>query len=134
MHAFIDASAPKNVNSIKKLKGDLDKLKFGGYLTLSQSGSSKYLVKALQTARELNLTCINVVNVEDSAITKVGEQIINDTEDQTTRDRNIGLYMKSGYCFCDTKSFIPQVVCMTLTALWFAAAKAKKTDSIRDFI
>lgn len=56
-------------------KSDLDHAKYGGYLTLSQSGSSKYLVDALKKAKELNLTCINVLNVEDSAIAKVGEEM-----------------------------------------------------------
>lgn len=54
-------------------KGDLKRLENGGYLTLSQSGESNYLIEALKTAKELGLTCINVVNVEDSPITKVGE-------------------------------------------------------------
>jgi fructoselysine-6-P-deglycase FrlB-like protein len=113
-------------NDIKK--GDIERLKFGGYLTLSQSGTSKYLVNALKIARELELTCINVVNVEDSAITKVGEAIIGHDE-YSSKDRNIGLYMKSGYCYCDIKSFVPSVVCMALVALWFSDNKTKKTES-----
>ena len=47
-------------------ESDLEYLKYGGYLTLSQSGSSKYLVNGYKMAKKLNLTCINVVNVEDS--------------------------------------------------------------------
>lgn len=74
-------------------------------------------------ARELNLTCINVVNVEDSAVTQVGE------EQKVQGERNIGLFMKSGYCYCDIKSFVPQVVCMALVAVWFSDNKTKKTDS-----
>jgi len=34
--------------------------------------------------------------------------------------------MKAGYCYCDVKSFIPEVVCMALVALWFSDAKTKK--------
>ena len=34
--------------------------------------------------------------------------------------------MKAGYCYCDIKSFIPEVVCMALVALWFSDHKAKK--------
>jgi glucosamine--fructose-6-phosphate aminotransferase (isomerizing) len=41
------------------------------------------------------------------------------------KGRNIGLYMKSGYCYCDIKSFVPMVVCMTLVALWFSDKKGK---------
>jgi glucosamine 6-phosphate synthetase-like amidotransferase/phosphosugar isomerase protein len=55
-------------------RGDLERLRFGGYLTLSQSGESSSLIKGLKMAKELDLTCINVVNVEDSPITKVGDE------------------------------------------------------------
>ncbi len=56
-------------------------------------------------AKELDLTCINVVNVEDSPITKVGDEKKEDGEQG--KERQIGFYMKSGYCYCDIKSFIP---------------------------
>lgn len=55
--------------------GDLEKLKFGGYLTLTQSGSSPFLINALKEAKRLNLTCFNVVNVEDAPITNVNDGI-----------------------------------------------------------
>jgi D-arabinose 5-phosphate isomerase GutQ len=55
-------------------KGDLERLRFGGYLTLSQSGESQALINGLKMAKELDLSCINVVNVEDSPITKVSVQ------------------------------------------------------------
>jgi hypothetical protein len=57
-------------------------------------------------AKELEITCINVVNVEDSPITKINE-MLNLNEEDGSREKNIGLYMKSGYCYCDIKSFIP---------------------------
>lgn len=79
----------------------------------------------MKIAKELDITCFNIVNVEDSPITKVGETIIN-SEEKNGKDRNIGLYMKSGYCYCDIKSFVPMVVCMSLVALWFSDAKTKK--------
>jgi len=63
------------------------------------------LINALKMAKELELTCINVVNVEDSPITKVGDVLAG--EDEGGKERNIGFYMKSGYCYCDIKSFIP---------------------------
>jgi glucosamine 6-phosphate synthetase-like amidotransferase/phosphosugar isomerase protein len=86
------------------------------------------LIDALRTAKELQMTCINVVNVEDSPITKVGENFASNGFD-TTPEKNIGLYMKAGYCYCDIKSFIPEVVCMALVALWFSDHKAKKQNS-----
>lgn len=108
-------------------RGDLERLRFGGYLTLSQSGESQVLINALKTAKELELTCINVVNVEDSPITKVTDYMTG--EEEGTKERNIGFYMKTGYCYCDIKSFIPQVVSMALVALWFSDHKAKKPNS-----
>jgi D-arabinose 5-phosphate isomerase GutQ len=50
-------------------EGDFERLKFGGYLTVSQSGKSDHLVKAIELAKKHDITCINVVNVEDSPIT-----------------------------------------------------------------
>ena len=70
---------------------------------------------------------MNVVNVEDSPITKFTDYIQG--EEEGGKDRNIGFYMKSGYCYCDIKSFIPQVVSMTLVALWFSDHKAMKPNS-----
>jgi hypothetical protein len=79
-------------------------------------------------AKELELTCMNVVNVEDSPITKVGEKQAAG-EEESSKERGIGFYMKSGYCYCDIKSFIPQVVSMALVALWFSDHKSKKPNS-----
>lgn len=55
----------------KIFEGDLERLKYGGYLTLSIDGSSKTLVRGIDKASDLGLTCINIVNAEDSAITRV---------------------------------------------------------------
>jgi fructoselysine-6-P-deglycase FrlB-like protein len=110
-------------------RGDLERLRFGGYLTLSQSGESPVLINALKMAKELELSCMNVVNVEDSPITKVCDH----HEEESGKERNVGFYMKSGYCYCDIKSFIPQVVSMALVALWFSDHKSKKPNSKRLF-
>lgn len=109
-------------------RGDLERLQFGGYLTLSQSGESVQLIESLKVARELELTCINVVNVEDSPITKVGENF-NSSGFESQKESQIGMYMKAGYCYCDIKSFIPEVVCMSLVALWFSDHKSKTQNS-----
>ena len=37
--------------------------------------------------------------------------------------------MKSGYCYCDIKSFVPQVVCMALVGIWFSDHKSKNLNS-----
>ena len=50
-------------------------LRFGGLLTLTQSGSGSELIKVLKNAYEKNLTCFNVVNVENSPITRAIDEI-----------------------------------------------------------
>jgi glucosamine 6-phosphate synthetase-like amidotransferase/phosphosugar isomerase protein len=64
-------------NTIKVVSGDdvkdkeLEKLKYGGYIALSQSGDQQNLINGVVKATKLGVTCINVVNVEDSPITRV---------------------------------------------------------------
>lgn len=43
--------------------------------------------------------------------------------DVQTVNRNIGLYTKTGYCYSDIKSFLPQVVSLILVAIWFSDNK-----------
>lgn len=38
------------------------------------------------------------------------------------------MYMKSGFCFSDVKSFIPEVISMALVALWFSHQKQANLD------
>jgi hypothetical protein len=54
---------------------------------------------------------------------------LDSQDDLLQATKNIGLYMKSGYCYCDIKSFAPEVVCMALVALWFSDHKTKKANS-----
>lgn len=93
-----------------------------------------------------NFTCTNITNVEDSPITKVIDQIVSDKKkkkqeegpvvlldlDQSSDvsdesldkgNQNIGLYMKSGFCYSTIKSFIPQVICLSLVGVWFSDNK-----------
>jgi glucosamine 6-phosphate synthetase-like amidotransferase/phosphosugar isomerase protein len=55
---------------------DFKDMKYGGYLTLSQSGSGQSLTNALKLAYQNHLTCFNIVNVEDSPITRVIDELI----------------------------------------------------------
>lgn len=55
---------------------DFKDIKYGGFLTLSQTGSGKTLTKALRLAYENHLTCFNIVNIEDSPITRVIDEIV----------------------------------------------------------
>ena len=96
---------------------------------MSQSGAGKPLTRALKLAYENHLTCLNIVNIEDSPITRVIDEIVAEKakkkaeepvvlydasdsdpesiEDAEATNKNIGLYQKSGHCYSDVKSFIP---------------------------
>lgn len=50
---------------------DLQRVKYAGYLTLSQSGEGLSLLNGVRSAVQHGITCINVVNVEGSPLTKV---------------------------------------------------------------
>jgi glucosamine 6-phosphate synthetase-like amidotransferase/phosphosugar isomerase protein len=109
-------------------KQDLQRVKYAGYLSLSQSGQSESLIKGVQEAIALGITCMNVVNVEDSPLTRVISE--NSAQDSQSwfDSENIGMYMKSGFCYSDAKSFIPEVISMALVALWFSAHKSANHD------
>lgn len=68
-------------NSVKVLSGtqmhqrEIEHIKYSGFLTLSQSGDAKNLINGIITAAKLGVTCINVVNVEDSPITRVIQEV-----------------------------------------------------------
>ena len=49
--------------------------KYGGLLTVTQSGSGKPLIEALKLAYRSNQTCFNLVNVESSPITQTIEEV-----------------------------------------------------------
>lgn len=59
---------------------------------------------------------MNVVNVEDSPLTSA----ISESGDSFYDNENIGMYMKSGFCYSDVKSFIPEVISMALVGIWFS--------------
>ena len=74
------------------------------------------------------MTCFNVVNMENSPITRVIDEIIkedkgSDSSEDNYFEKNIGMHQKSGHCYSDVKSFIPQVVALSLVALWFSDKK-----------
>ena len=62
---------------------------------------------------------MNIVNVEDSPLTRVISESVDPNSEQWFDSENIGMYMKSGFCYSDVKSFIPEVISMALVALWF---------------
>lgn len=46
-------------------------------------------------------------------------------------EESIGMYTKFGFCYSDFKAFVPQVISMALTALWFSDAKTTAVDKDR---
>jgi len=144
---FIRVVTPEELKPI-----ELTSLKYGGFLTVTASGSHKALLNQIKLAYKNNLTCFNIVNVENSPITRIIDelqkemneaekkedeedkpQILFDADDSDDNDsvtkeeefvdKNIGLYQKSGHCYSDIKCFIPQVICLAMVALWFSDKK-----------
>lgn len=90
------------------------------------------------------LTCFNVVNTENSPITKLIDEIqkaedekekqvvlydsSEEEESKAFAEKNIGMYMKSGHCYSDIKSFLPQIICLCLVSLWFSDHKMRQAS------
>jgi len=66
---------------------DFKDIKYGGLLTLSQSGDDKDLIEALRLAYKSNLTCFNVVNQENSPITKTIEKIHAEEKEEAKKNK-----------------------------------------------
>lgn len=134
------ALGPGIFNSITVVDGfevpdiNLHLMQFAGYLTLSQSGESEVLANGVKRAAKLGLSCINVVNVEDSRIARVITEMASKQPHSHQDDidwfesENIGMYMKSGVSYSDVKSFMPEVICLALVGLWFSHAKSTVKD------
>ena len=52
-------------------KREIEGVKHAGFMTLSQSGEMQNLIDGIIEATKLGVSCINIVNVEDSPITRV---------------------------------------------------------------
>jgi len=144
---FVRVVTPEELKPI-----ELASLKYGGFLTVTASGSHKALLNQIKLAYKNNLTCFNIVNVENSPITRIIDELQkemnedekkddnkdepqilfdadnsdgnnSDDKEEEFVDKNIGLYQKSGHCYSDIKSFVPQVICLAMVALWFSDKK-----------
>ena len=71
----------RTFNTVKVISGEdmskreLESLKYAGFMTLSQSGDSPHLLNGIIQATKLGVSCINIVNVEDSPITRVIQEL-----------------------------------------------------------
>lgn len=77
--------------------------------------------------------------IEQSKKEKLDKNIKFDASDDSDSqldlqlgNRNIGLYTKTGYCYSDIKSFLPQVVSLILVAIWFSDNKQQHNTSDLD--
>lgn len=74
---------------------------------------------------------MNVVNCEDSPLTRVVSEQADVKNQEWLESENIGMFMKSGFCYSDVKSFIPEVISMALVALWFSHNKNPHVKEIK---
>lgn len=66
-----DVVRVENLDQTLYTPQDFKPIKYGGFLTVSQSGSDPALADAIKIAYEHDFTCFNIVNVENSPITQV---------------------------------------------------------------
>jgi fructoselysine-6-P-deglycase FrlB-like protein len=66
---------------------DFNDYKYGGFLTVSQSGKGGDLLRALKKAYENHLTCFNIVNIEDSPLTNALDNLIKQEEEQARQKK-----------------------------------------------
>jgi len=93
------------------------------FILVSQSGETKDLHRCLEIAKNNSITTIGIINVVDSLI---------------AREVDCGIYCNAGkeVAVASTKAFTSQVVCLSMTAIWFASLhkinKQKRTRIIQD--
>ena len=102
-----------NFNTVQVFDGaefnnyDIPKIGETVFILLSQSGETKDLHRCIEIAKSNNITTIGIINVVDSLI---------------AREVDCGIYCNAGkeVGVASTKAFTSQVVCLSLTAIWFA--------------
>ena len=93
------------------------------FILVSQSGETKDLHRCIEIAKNKNIMTIGIINVVDSLI---------------AREVDCGIYCNAGkeVGVASTKAFTSQIVCLSMTALWFAQLQnvnlKKRTTMIRD--
>ena len=58
----------ENVDEEGYVQDDFKDIKYGGFLTVTQSGADQTLIDGIKLASENNFTCFNIVNAESSPI------------------------------------------------------------------
>jgi glucosamine--fructose-6-phosphate aminotransferase (isomerizing) len=102
-----------NLNTVQVFDGaefnehDIPNIGNTAFILISQSGETKDLHRCIEIAKNKNITTIGIINVVDSLI---------------AREVDCGVYCNAGkeVGVASTKAFTSQVVCLSMTALWFA--------------
>jgi len=102
-----------NFNTVQVFDGaeldisDIPKIGNTVFILITQSGETKDLHRCIEIAKNNNITTIGIVNVVDSLI---------------AREVDCGIYCNAGkeVGVASTKSFISQVICLSMTAIWFS--------------
>jgi glucosamine--fructose-6-phosphate aminotransferase (isomerizing) len=102
-----------NMNTVQVFDGaefqeyDIPKKGSTAFIFVSQSGETKDLSRCIEIARKYSIPTIGIINVVDSLI---------------AREVDCGIYCNAGkeVGVASTKAFTSQVVCLSLTAIWFA--------------
>jgi glucosamine--fructose-6-phosphate aminotransferase (isomerizing) len=93
------------------------------FILVSQSGETKDLHRCIEIAKNNSITTIGIINVVDSLI---------------AREVDCGVYCNAGkeVAVASTKAFTSQVVCLSMTAIWFSGLhkinKQKRIKIIQD--
>lgn len=113
--AFFFKSLCKNYKTVQVFDGadfneNLDLPRGGGktaFILVSQSGETRDLHRCIEIAKNNNIITIGIINTVDSLI---------------AREVDCGVYCNAGkeVAVASTKAFTSQVVCLSLTAIWFS--------------
>lgn len=118
-----------NFNTVQVFDGaefnenDIPKIGVTGFILISQSGETKDLHRCIEIAKNNNIVTMGIINVVDSLI---------------AREVDCGIYCNAGkeVGVASTKAFTSQVVCLSMTALWFSGLKninlKKREKMIKD--
>jgi glucosamine--fructose-6-phosphate aminotransferase (isomerizing) len=118
-----------NFNTVQVFDGaefndyDIPNIGITAFILISQSGETKDLHRCIEIAKNHSIITIGIINVVDSLI---------------AREVDCGIYCNAGkeVGVASTKAFTSQVVCLSMTAIWFSSLhkinKQKRTKMIQD--
>jgi len=118
-----------NFNTVQVFDGaefnecDIPNIGTTAFILVSQSGETKDLHRCIEIAKNHSITTIGIINVVDSLI---------------AREVDCGIYCNAGkeVGVASTKAFTSQVICLSMTAIWFSGIhkinKQKRIKMIQD--